>query len=398
MAFEPPATTEIWDSLPKSIRDSDEKDGTLFLKRLFFPLEHALVRWDGKIAMIPAMLNPETTREDLIDYMLPRVGIDEAVSYLYEDRHPHDKRKLHRLAMPMWRSRYSDEGLHSTLRTIAGSDSDYWSWFDLRTILGEVHEGEAMVLVGDPVMVDGESRSLVKLMDNGTVDEGLVLELVNMHRPLGEHIDVLLFDFYDQFETAGSRARWETVDGFATATFDVATGKMLLGFDAAERPLVPIAPAADFTNVFLSLRYTAQTDGDALHVRFFELGDSFYDIFIEASAVRPNVLVLDQDAVTLFDSDLLRALTPGIERTLRIEAYCGATMNRIALYIDGDLVFNLEDTGGSRSAGGHFWLHAECDPAMKIDEVAYSRIPGRRATVAPRGASTQTSNFHRRAP
>jgi hypothetical protein len=398
VAFEAPTTTELWDALPKSVRDSDEKEGTLFLKRLFYPLEAALARWDGKLAQIPAALHPRTASPAHLELMLPRVGIDDAVSFLMKDRVPADLRKLHLLAMELWRQRYSEEGLLNTLQAIAGSEATYWSWFDMRTVLGEEHAGEAMQLVGTPDMPDGESLSVVRLMDNGRVDEDLVLKLVNLHRPMGEHIDVVLLDFYDLFEGESWRSRWETMtdESADEATLDEDDGRLVFTAGTGERPIIQIAPPSQFKNVALTLRYLQETDGGGIALRVLEGGARYYDIVVEAKDYRPNVLVRDQDGVTLFDQDLLYALPAGMDHVLRVEGVCGATNNLLTIYVDGQQVCYLEHAASPRPTGGFFALTGNGGGTLKVDEVEFTRIPARVARVSPRGKTTQSPNWQRR--
>lgn len=391
---------EIYRAVIKSIRRADKEEGNLFLKYFFERMEWWRRETRRKITEeLPKLIDPRLMPAKFLRYHLPKVGFGADLAWITQGRSENDLRKLALLACPMWKSLGLPKGLRSSITTLTGRAAEYFPWFSLRSIGGEIALTEEDLpadfrVVGGVDSWDDENVSLLRLMDDGTLDEDLLLKIVGLHRPLNEVIEVVLLDFYDTFRATVSRSRWETVTGTAATMANMA---MSLPAGTEELAIVPIVPASSFTAEELAFKVTLGTAADKIRARFFREGaTTYYQLELTASGVGATWKL--SRFVSGGETVLLNAATPiplfaEVPYTVRVQCDRAGGVNRLRLYLDGNLGPLISDTTAS-PAYGKFSLAAPAAnvSAAIIDNVQFTRLPGRAAEVSRAGVTT-TPNF-----
>lgn len=410
------ARGELYSAIIRSIRESDSQEGTLFLKRLLGasygnapvarePDEGGPEWWvhetRRKIQVeLPKLDDPETMPDWLVKHMLPQVGITKSVGFLSRGRTPRDLRRLLLLAVPMWKEKGTPRGIVGSVRALTGRDATYHDWFEQRSVLGESLVGEEGYgldlgcLGGMDTLMD-ECVSLLKLMDDGTLDEDLLLRLVELHRPINETIEVVVLDFYDNFSGESSRIRWDTLGGTSPGVFDSGVFKLPAG--SVEKPIVSVAPESAFTSLGLAMRFSFDEPGDGFRVHFLTEDDGNYlyvEVRADGASAQWNLGVVQAGLLTdILYNDVPFPIYAGVNHTLRIDVCPAASGSKqVTLAIDAEQLVSTEIVGGA--AAGHIRLEMDDANAgnVNVDNVEISRLPYRYAVVAPSGI-TKSSNF-----
>jgi hypothetical protein len=224
----------LYRSLIRPIREADQKDGQEFLKRFYIGIQAQHNTIANLIASAWDNQDATTCPADLLIYLKDIVGWDAKYDYITDGLTTSDLRKLIRVGIPFWKRRFSAKGLTDIIRFITGRSAIYYDWFYWRAILGETFLSEEQLgydfwLIGGDHSYQDEHFSQLRLMDDGTLDRQMVLDLAALQRPASERLEVALVDFLDQFDLA--RDKWVTLSGTAASittdkTLDIPAGTM----------------------------------------------------------------------------------------------------------------------------------------------------------------------------
>jgi phage tail-like protein len=157
---------------------------------------------EAAILSLPDQIKPDKVRADLLQYLMPLVGFTSELRSITDRLTPTQLRRLLTVAVPLWDQRHTRRGLINAIRLLTGRAALYSDWFKYRAILDEValmedqlFSGGDFWLVGGSVSAYDEFWSNIRLMDDGTLDELLLIDVCRLMRPLDERFEVFIDDF-----------------------------------------------------------------------------------------------------------------------------------------------------------------------------------------------------------
>jgi hypothetical protein len=284
--------------------------------------------------------------------------------------------------------------LENAVRVLTGTTPYVRNWFDFRAIVGEAILGEEQIgfdfwIIGDAITRFDEYTSQVRAMDDGLVDETLMLRLLEIMRPLSERFEVSLVDFLDLFRQG--RSRWVTLAGTAaTVTNDLT---LYIPQNTTEEPTIPIAPATSFTSIVTMHKFKLVNPASLHRFAFFrdKVWIDFYTVSVVAGNVN-NVVVRryigGAPVATWFGSFPISA---GTFYKLRVRCFdTGFASNQIYVFIDSTQVHNIVDAAVPRPMYGTIDFTALLGDT-EIDNVELYRHPLRWAIIESTGTTTSSN-------
>lgn len=400
----------LYNALTKPLRDADE---LLLLQRFLIGPQAIHDQAEETILSLLDQIKPDLVRSDLLQYLLPIVGFTTELRSITDRLSEDQLRKLVALAVPLWNERHTVQGLVNAVRLLTGRAAFVTTWFAYRAVLGEVAISEDQLTTGGDFWIIGgatsnydETWSNIRLMDDGTLDELLLLDICKLMRPMGERFEIFLDDFMDLFDV--ELDKWEIITGTAPT---IETGTMLVPSGAFTNPVIPINAgvlAVDY-NIVSKFKLGA---GTTFVTRWYcenmadtTLGTCF-ELKIQSASPKVTYTQYRNDiAVTTETTDTFEVVDD-VWYKLRVSTVNPSTTTREhRLVIDNNLLFDngsgkYTDTvnADQRPNGGQYMFGAEAAD-LNLDNVESWRNPGRFATIEigtpsePRGAVTMSDNF-----
>lgn len=389
----------MYRALIQPLRDADT---TLFLQRF---LQRPQEQFEALVARIKSLSDtdsPDTIPAALLTYLKDHVGFTSELDAITSRLDTVALRRLIALAVRMWKQKGTSAGLLDLIRLLTGKSAVYYDWFHYRNILGESLIGEEQLgsdnwLIGGEFTRLDEYTSHIRLMDDGTLDTTLLLDLIDLVRPQGERIEVAVLDFLDLFDA--DLSRWDIVGGPA---IDPTTSTLLLPPSATAAPVLPIwgdAPEdqTDYTSIH---KFTL---GDAANVHtvrwyFRDLVTNHYRLVIAADNTLKLYHTIGGVAILLETIDLALlgvVIVAGTEYKVRIDTVSSlGTNNLIRVYIDATRVLDWTQAEPAETATGILRFDGDVANVADnvIDNVEIYRPPLRWAMVGPDGR-TMTDSF-----
>jgi phage tail-like protein len=401
--------SRIYTMLIRPIRDLDQQAGRALLERFLKRPEQS---WQATLDRIRSLKKtdlPSTCPSDLLRYQKDLVGFTRELDRITSRLDEATLRKLIALAVPLWKRRGSEEGLVEWIRLLTGRTVFYRSWFDFRWVLGENEigtdgQGNDGWLIGGETSVYDEFISNLHVMDTGTLDRRLLLDLVELSRPMSERIEVVISDLIDFFD--GGKNLWRTI---TTPGGTVTAGSFALHPGTTEEAIVPIivdpTSYGDYTSIH-RVKFGARGNQHIVEWCVRPSGSMFQLVAAVQSTGTPELALsrFEGAAQTVIASGQVRAFqfVPGAFYTFRLEtlqhgAPGGTRRNcQVKVYVDECLTIDA-DVLVNEPAQGTFRIGAPS--SNTADDVVSSaeifRIPLRFAKVAPApaGGITTSPNF-----
>lgn len=423
MSFEP-SKFSLYRALIKPLRDND---GTELLKRFLLGPQAQFERVESEVLGLLDQISPDAARSDVLKYLKDIVGFTNDLRSITDRLDERQLRRLIQLAVPMWKERHTPKGIINAIRLLTGRNAYLIDWFRYRMLLGEVMltedvygdsiwVGQQHPLDGEPWIIGGtggtfdEYSSSIRVMDDGTLDELLLLDIARLMRPINERFEIFLDDFLDQFETGLDR--WTN-----TGTVQIFGNRLSIRDAAIAQPIIPIlANDAAHTNYNIAAKFNIKPASDFI-TQFYKIGTNYYQLTISLGGQLLLQRYVSGVPTTIFNDNVAAYLSGGFSITqntyykLRIRVSTLAGNNRsIRVLIDSNQVIPRPDSGQSElidNVGGsiltsgpyRFTVSAGADDEVALDNVESWRDPGRCATIGlstaaePGGAVVKTSNF-----
>lgn len=382
----------LYRALIRPIREADMREGREFLRRFYNGMHAVHVEIADQVASVWDVHSPITCPPDLLVYLKDIVGFNKDFDYITSRLSDADLRRLIQLAIPLWKQLFSELGIVNLIRLLTGRNAIIYNWFYYRTILGEVILSEEQLgydfwLIGGGVTYYDEFHSQVRLMDNGTVDRQLLLDLVALERVSSERVEVAVVDFLDQFDAA--RDKWETIQGSTPASL-TPDKTFLIPAGTIERALMASDTYSNYAIIHKTKLAAGASDITLFYLRDPTLPRSAYEI-----EVKKNTVVFARwwsgTRTPLLTVTPTFPIHEGLWYKVRITIVDeGVATHRIKVYIDGNEVINTTYTGtplDGRVAFGASGAYVE------IDNTEVFRIPLRLAEIGPGGVTTSPNFF-----
>lgn len=390
---EPPSpeevlTLRIYRFLIDQIRIEDAKpEGALFVKRFLEGPQQVWSDIQDKIFGIKDLWDVSKIKDEHLQYLKNIVGWTSDLSSI-TDRLDADKlRKLISTSIPLWKQRGTDDAMQNVITLVTGARTRVWDWFDFRWVLdetemGEEHEGRDPWIIDLPGVASDEYRSNLRVVDDGSLDHTLVVELVKLMRASGERWEVSFIDFLDRFGIDGDDTQWFE-SGLDVPL--VASGLAQLSDNtSSEMAVVSLARALDWSHyaLYARLRATSSVAGNTFGVVFYWTDSTNY--YFASLDVANNTVTLKKNVggsiSTIASSTFYPGtLTSDVYYGIRVQATDEGATNRIKVYVDNDEIINTTDADLSGGSIGFF--HDAGVDDTELDEIELSQIPLTTTTV-----------------
>lgn len=403
----------LYKALISPLRQMDRDEGRELLRRMLIGPQEQFEWTEAQIQTLYDQIKPDLVRTDLLRNLLAIVGFTTELRDIIDRLTEIQLRRLVLVAVPLWKERHTERGLINAIRLLTGRTAFVTSWFGYRNILGETVLGEDQLvsggdnwLIGGDITVYDEYWTNVRIMDDGTLDELLLLDVIRLMRPMSERIEVLLEDFLDRFD--GELDKWTTVAGTAPTLVD---GTMFLPAGTTIQPITPIkaTDAAHGNYVFMS-KFRLEGPTAIFQARWRISGNDYYRLVITpAGAITPtgtlsfgrvtgNVLTALVDVLVMPLS-----IVENVWYKLRVVTTNVGTNRHMQICIDANLIVptsgsNYVDSVGTTHQNGPYQFTADT-AAVSLDNVESWSTPARFATIElstpdePGGAATMSANF-----
>lgn len=363
-------TGGIYPMLQEGLRTVDEQQGTAILRRLLLRPSELWKRHQQKIWRTTLLIDPLHCPDSLLEHLRAHVGFgagsglpDEIAGQLS----PANLRKLIKMAVPYWNRRGLRSGLQDAIRTFTGALPAVDDFFYVRFVVGEVLVGIEGEPGSDPWCVyasafdsgssGGDTRVEIRApVQNADLQE-IVLDLVSLARPVGEHYGVAFVDWIDALQS-GRLAWWTTVQGTAAtyvAPSSAVSPPQLGALSCPAGTYERVAPGSEATwtgYVWQGvLSYTA--NGARPVLRFYVQDNSNYYSVAVTPTGQIFLLKTVGGVVSVLASDITTPTAAAGTRGFLIDVQRNGddTANVIRIYWDAQLVFGTSVSDNTFTQG-----------------------------------------------
>ncbi len=215
--IEPPAVAEalslrIYLFLIEIIRTEDLKNGDLFVKRFLEGPQQVWADNQARIFAIKDLWDVVNIPDDFLIYLKHIVGWTRDLDKITDALDNDTLRRLIRNAVALWKIRGTEDAMVSILTLLLGARLRSWNWFDFRWISDETgfgHDSDGF----DPwnISITNDRELNVRIMDDGTINRQLVIDVANLFRPTGERVEIVYLKLLDLFRVAGDDVQWDAL-------------------------------------------------------------------------------------------------------------------------------------------------------------------------------------------
>jgi len=367
---------DVFDALIQPLRDADAREGRDFLYRYLRGQQHVWETTDQKIKSIPQLWSVTECPDEYLQYLKRIVGwtsqLDRITSQLSFD----ELRRLISISGRLWKLRGAESTVTDVIGYATGARCRTWSWFDFRwvldeTVLEEAHQGRDSWIIG----TDEQQESNLRVVDDGTLNRDLVIELMKLLRATGERWEITYLAFLDLFLTDSDDTQW---------TKSVADSPSLLVQDGvlsltetsqAESTWSIVGSAWAFYAAYFRLRGTS-TAGPTGHGFYFHYSDSTNYYLVRCCPAEKKIyLWRRKGALTLLSTKDMAAepYADGIWYGYRVTITPGGANGdlRINVFVDGAEIMSVQDTdpvySGKVGVFHDSGETVECDEAEVLD-------------------------------
>jgi hypothetical protein len=391
----------LYESLILPLRRMDETDGGALLYRFLERPQYHVDKVRELIDRLPELDDPITCPDDLLMYLAAQVGFGGQAASIVSRLEPSQIRKIMTLAVPFWRSKGSVSSLQAIAKQLTGRRARYVDYFHSRcqldtVVLADEEQGN------DAMLAEDAFWSNMEMLDDGTIDRVLLLDLLALIRPINETLQVTLYDYMDFFDA--SLDRWQTLAGSLPAIVDDADRGSVCAIPAGTiiQPVISIVPPDDMSQTGIKLHFNCVDPTTTFEVRWYDRNycsvptDAYFAVqFCPSAQYQIRVLRSLQGINEVFRSTNLvgvGSLVDGVWYTLRIDMsrLTQYTPNRpyMKLYVDNIEQYRSPDTGDLyfvENSGAVEVLSVGGGQEARIDNVRIWRNPLRWASLSGSG-------------
>lgn len=275
------------------LRQVDETAGGLLLQRfldasvgqnagLVGP-QQAFERTEQIIQVLLDQVVPSKVRSNLLHHLLAIVGFTSELRGITDRLSEQQLRRLVKLAVPLWNQRHTELGIVNAVRLMTGRTAHLTNWFRYRWILEENVIGENTWMIGGTSTPYDEYWTNIRIMDDGSLDETLLIEILRLERAMSERLEILLVDFLDKYER--DLNSWD-IEGVAPT---VADGVLTIPDETTITPIIPVlTSSSQHAGYVVATKFRFET-GAALRIRWHvdAIDQDWYEL--EISMVSPKI-------------------------------------------------------------------------------------------------------------
>jgi len=381
--------TQIYNFLLRSIRDLDQKEGYQFLERFLMGPQSIWETIDAALNSVPNLWSITDCPDEYLEYLKWIVGWTSELEEVTYGLSYDELRRLIAISGRLWKLRGTEDTIIDVLKFATGARCRYWNWFDYRwivdeTILSEEHDGHDpwMIELPDPAVAGSEYVSSLRIVDNGSLNKELVVNLMKLMRATGERWEILYLGFLDQFIIDNDTTQWDVPTQTGTNVFQVADGKMRFGVTATgSESTEAIVSWASWDEMVLGARVRCFPLGTSMtfQIRFHYIdSNNYYALEVwpsshssgpmfwlyKVSSGAPVPLTAAASSVPIYDE---------VWYYFRISIVDVGSNKEIKIYMDAVEVMNATDSS-SPFQDGNIGLQS-VNGEIEVDEVELFELP-----------------------
>lgn len=372
---EPVATEEelalrIYLFLIEGIRIEDQKNGDLFLKRYLDGPQAVWGQIQQSIFGLKTLWNVYEIADDYLHFMKRIVGWTPDLDDITDALDADTLRRLIAASVALWKERGTEDALGNVVSLVVAARSRIWNWFDFRWITDETgtgHEHDGR----DPWTISVEDNVTLnfRIVDDGTLNRGLVKSLVNLMRPMNERVEITYLKFLDLFGVDGDDSQWEVIEG--AGALEVEAGMASLthasGAYVVATPIAPVATPWENYVVTARVRGT----GEWGIVFGYEDDGNCYRFVLSAGQVAGSLVAGGVVVGTLTESF---PILEDVWYSIRVQYVVDhdADVGMGAIFVDGVLVVNIDEGGAFTGPPG---ILRSAAGTVDVDEVEVLALP-----------------------
>lgn len=378
----------LYDAVIEPIRKQDAAIGNELLRRFMIGSQMVHDQLARVLLDTANQLNPSTVRDDLVQWLKDIVGFTSELNHITLRLDETKLRKVIALAVPMWNERHTEAGIANLVRLLTGKTANITNWFGFRSLLGETMIGEDQLSAGGDSWIIGgatsqydENWSNIRIMDDGTLDEQLLVDLIRLERPSQERVELALVDFLAKYQQPSDVDLYTVTAG---ATPEIVDANLVIAAGTELEPITPILPTRDdhVDYVLITKFKLAATSEFRVRWYFNEVTDDYYELVVKLAPTRCTLSRVVAGAPTVIGTS--NAPTVGLAADtfykLRIQTQNDGNDRVIKVYLDNIVVFELTDVTAGAPDAGPVRLAAVTDDVI-LDNTESWRIPLRYATI-----------------
>jgi hypothetical protein len=384
---------KIYDFIFKGIRDEDAKNGNLFLKRFLDGPQQVWQTIEQKIFDIKTLWDLENVDDKYLVYLQAIVGWVGELTEITEALDFDTLRRLIGTSITLWRDRGPEDTMIGVLRLTTKSQARIWNWFDNRWIVEENFIGEERqdldsMIVELPSLSVEEHSSDLHIVDDGTLDKTLVVNLVKLMRACGERYLIAYVQFIEMFTADGDYHQW---DNIGTAELKVLNTVGTLDNTVVSKEIVVanVTGSSTWSNYLAYFKvkctaFAASSDlvGGGVYCDSAGLNGYFIMLNIFSNQIQIQKLYNDDwysmGAGGTVDFSPYGVLKEDVFYGIRVQIYPDGSDTRLKIYIDGEEVANIVDpiTIGDKYTQGSIALIRRGDDAIvEFDDIELFELP-----------------------
>jgi hypothetical protein len=378
---------DMYRFLIEPMREADQKEGNLFLKRfLMGPQEIWRQTW-AKAFQVKDLWNVSECLDENLQHLKKIVGWVGAQEAMTEGLDVLTLRRLIRASIPLWKNRSTEDTISDVLNLLVSRQARIWNWFSYRwitgdelgysTVFGEQRQGRDPWLITFPGDEQGnEFWSSIRM--KAPDDRILNREILKMMRPLGERFRIIYLLFIDLFNYQDDLSQWSMITG---AQPEVSEGALKLE-TLTERQAYYASAENHLTwkDYVVSLRMKATTgsSGSLCGVYLYltpgtengyYVGFDVAGGFLKFGKVTGGV----QTELASFDFESIAyGLQEDFWYGLRIQAISEGASTRFVVFFDGEERINSQDATYAQGTIGCFH---DLGVGCRVDEIEVMGLP-----------------------
>lgn len=340
--------TQMYNFILRSIRDADQKDGHQFFERFFYGPQSVWETIDAALNAIPALWSVTECPDEYLKYLKGIVGWTSELDHITYDLSYGELRRLIAISGRLWKLRGPEDTIIDVIKFATGARCYYLNWFDFRWVLDETGFGEQddpynpwIVSAPEEGETGDERVSNLRVVDNGSLNRELVINLVKLMRAAGERWEITYLGFLDRFIEDEDTTQWEVPEDTGDSIFQVSDGVMRIGTTVLEevvtKAIVDYADWDAFTLKTICKVTSVISTITYFGVRFHQVDDNnYYSLGFKAQS--PTEWQIELVLTKVVDG------TPSVLQSVALDSFYFDTWYDLTIEI-------LDDIGGKRIRG-----------------------------------------------
>jgi phage tail-like protein len=358
--------------LTESIRREDLNEGNSFLEQFLQGPQDVWETIHDKIFDVKDLWSITDIPDEYLQYKKLIVGWTKDLDSITNSLDYDVLRRLIANSVSLWKARGTEDSFENILTLILGTRLVSYNYFDFRFLTGETGYGHEMD-GDDPWLIseDNDREVNIRIMDDGTLDKDLVVNILKLMRPIGERFEVVYLYLLDKFSVDDDESQWGALnEADETDIFTVEDGEGVLDDTTQQEEIYSTVTDSDLWEEFV---FSAKIKGDnKFGITFYRQDESnFYWFRLNTSGVANNFELIkrveDVDTtISTISAPVGFIVDSLLYYVFRVQVAKESSTTRFTCFVDGVEVINVTDSAFSAGTVG---IMHDTDGVVTVDQV-----------------------------